>query len=59
METSSRFGSSILDKSSVGKTLKAGLVLSLFKGRGTKANNKDNYRDVESLLFLLYVKFMK
>ena len=59
METFSRFGSSILDKSSVCRTLKAGLVLSFFKGRGTKANNKDNYRDVESLLFLLYVKFMK
>ena len=32
------------DKSSVCKTLKTGLVLPLFKGKGAKANNKDNYR---------------
>ena len=29
------------DNSSVCKTLKTGLVLPLFKGKGTKANNKD------------------
>ena len=34
------------DKSSVCKTLKTGLVLPLFKGKGTKANNKDNYRGI-------------
>ena len=33
------------DKSSVCKTLKTGLVLPLFKGKGTKAN-KDNYRGI-------------
>ena len=35
-----------LDKSSVCKTLKIGLVLPLFKGKGAKANNKDNYRGI-------------
>ena len=34
------------DKSSVCKTLKTGLVLSIFKGKGPKANNKDNYREI-------------
>ena len=34
------------DKSSVCKTLKTGLVLTLFKGKGAKANNKDNYRGI-------------
>ena len=34
------------DKSSVCKTLKTGLVLPLFKGKGAKANNKDNYRGI-------------
>ena len=32
------------NKSSVCTTLKTGLVLPLFKGKGAKANNKDNYR---------------
>ena len=53
-----RFGGSILwkllhylyqvffDKSSVCKTLKTGLVLPLFKGKGVKANNKDNYHGI-------------
>ena len=44
-------------KSSVCKILKTGLVLPLFKGKGAKANNKDNYRGIT--LFLRYVKFMK
>ena len=34
------------DKSSVCKTLKTGLVLPLFTGKGVKANNKDNYRGI-------------
>ena len=34
------------NKSSVFTTLKTGLVLPLFKGKGTKANNKDNYRGI-------------
>ena len=34
------------DKSSVCKTLKICLVLPLFKGKGAKANNKDNYRGI-------------
>ena len=34
------------DKSSVCKTLKTGLVLPLLKGKGAKANNKDNYRGI-------------
>ena len=33
-------------KSSLCKTLKTGLVLPLFKGKGAKANNKDNYRGI-------------
>ena len=34
------------DKSSVCKTLKTGLVLPLFKGKGAKANDKDHYRGI-------------
>ena len=34
------------DKSSVCKTLKTGLVLPLFKGKGVKVNNRDNYRGI-------------
>ena len=34
------------DKKSVCNTLKTGLVLPPFKGKGTKANNKDNYRGI-------------
>ena len=34
------------DKSSVCRTLKTGLVLPIFKGKGTKANNKDNYSGI-------------
>ena len=33
------------NKSSVCKTFKTGFVLPLFKGKGAKANNKDNYRE--------------
>ena len=36
----------LFDKRSVCKTLKTGLVLNLFKGKGAKANNKDNYRGI-------------
>ena len=31
---------------SVSKSLKTGLILPLFKGKGAKANNKDNYRGI-------------
>ena len=31
---------------SVSKFLKAGIILPLFKGKGAKANNKDNYRGI-------------
>ena len=31
---------------SVSKFLKTGIILPLFKGKGTKANNKDNYRGI-------------
>ena len=34
------------NKSSVCTTLKTGLVLPLFKGKGSKANNKGNYRGI-------------
>ena len=34
------------DKSSVCKTLKTGLVLPLFKGKGATANNNDNYHGI-------------
>ena len=43
METTSRLSQVFFDKSSVCKTLKTGLVLSLFKRKGAKANTKDNY----------------
>ena len=47
METTSPFiYQAFLDKSSVCKTLKTGLVLPLFKGKGAKANNKDNYSGI-------------
>ena len=32
------------EQSSASKSLKTGLILPLFKGKGAKANNKDNYR---------------
>ena len=32
------------EQSSASKSLKTGLILLLFKGKGAKANNKDNYR---------------
>ena len=28
------------------KSLKIGIILPLFKGKGAKANNKDNYRGI-------------
>ena len=28
------------------KSLKSGIILPLFKGKGAKANNKDNYRGI-------------
>ena len=31
---------------SVSKSLKTGIILPLFKGKGAKANNKDNYRGI-------------
>ena len=31
---------------SASKSLKTGLILPLFKGKGAKANNKDNYRGI-------------
>ena len=34
------------DRSSVCESLKVGTILSLFKGKGVKANNKDNYRGI-------------
>ena len=35
-----------LEQSSASKSLKTGLILPLFKGKGAKANNKDNYRGI-------------
>ena len=34
------------DRSSVCESLKVGTILSLFKGKGVKANNKGNYRGI-------------
>ena len=34
------------EQSSASKSLKTGWILSLFKGKGTKANNKGNYRGI-------------
>ena len=34
------------EKFSVCDDLKVGVILPLFKGKGAKANNKDNYRDI-------------
>ena len=34
------------DRSSVCESLKVGTILPLFKGKGVKANNKDNYRGI-------------
>ena len=34
------------ETSSVSKSLKTGIILPLFKGKGAKANNKDNYRGI-------------
>ena len=36
----------LLDRSSVCESLKVGTILPLFKGKGVKANNKDNYRGI-------------
>ena len=35
-----------LDRSSICESLKVGTILPLFKGKGVKANNKDNYRGI-------------
>ena len=35
-----------LENCSVCESLKAGVILPLFKGKGTKAKNKDNYRGI-------------
>ena len=35
-----------LEQSSASKSLKTGLILPLFEGKGAKANNKDNYRGI-------------
>ena len=35
--------------SSISKTFKCGVILPLFKGKGAKANNKDNYRGITLL----------
>ena len=34
------------------ESLKSGITLPLFKGKGTKANNKDNYRGITLFLTL-------
>ena len=34
------------DRSSICESLKVGTILPLFKGKGVKANNKDNYRGI-------------
>ena len=41
---------------SVSKSLKTGIILPLFKGKGAKANNKDNYRGITLFptLFKIY-----
>ena len=45
---------------SVSKSLKTGLILPLFKGKGTKANKKDNYRGITlfSVLCKIYEKIL-
>ena len=40
------------NKFSVCDDLKVGIILSLFKGKGAKANNKDNYRGITLFLML-------
>ena len=36
----------VFENSAVCKSLKKGIILPLFKGKGAKANNKDNYRGI-------------
>ena len=45
------------EKFSVCDDLKVGVILPPFKGKGAKANRKDNYRGIT--LFPLFVKYMK
>ena len=42
------------------KSLKSGIILPLFEGKGTKANNKDNYRGITlfSALCKIYVMIL-
>ena len=42
------------ETSPVSKSLKTGIILPLFKGKGAKANNKDNYRGI--ILFPTFCK---
>ena len=41
----------------VPENLKTGVILPLFKGKGAKVNNKDNYRGIT--VFPIYVKYTK
>ena len=36
----------VFENFSVSKSLKTGIILPLLKGKGAKANNKDNYRGI-------------
>ena len=45
------------ETSSVLKSLQTRIILPLFKDKGAKANNKDNYRGIT--LFPTHVKFVK
>ena len=38
--------SEFFDRSSVCESLKVGIILPLFKGKGVKANSKDSYRNI-------------
>ena len=40
---------------SVSKSMKTGIILPLFKGKGTSVNNKDNYREITLFLTLCKV----
>ena len=51
----------LVESCMIPKSLKSGIILTLFKGKGAKANNKDNYRGITLFptLQLIKASFLK
>ena len=53
MDFAARLVSIIFESHVIPERLKSGIILPLFKGKGAKASNKDNYREITLFLTAL------